>query len=220
MFFNIDKSFITFTFDDVPSSATVLGSQILEEYNYRGTFYVSGGLRDKDSVSGQIASKKQIESLWKKGHEIGNHTYNHIDCKENHPVIIFQDLAKNSKMFSNIVSNNFSFPFGSSDFKSRLLLKRRFASCRGIKPGINNNLIDLLNLKAVCVYYSKGFEDCYRFISKLIETGGWLIFYTHDICLTPSQYGCRPDDFRALVEKVNSLNIHVGTINEVLEIIT
>jgi peptidoglycan/xylan/chitin deacetylase (PgdA/CDA1 family) len=35
---------VSFTFDDIPKSAATIGAAILEEYDARGTFYVSGGL--------------------------------------------------------------------------------------------------------------------------------------------------------------------------------
>jgi peptidoglycan/xylan/chitin deacetylase (PgdA/CDA1 family) len=218
-FFPRNKSIVSFTFDDVPSSAIVFGGQLLTEYKYKGTFYVSGGLCGQDSNCGQIAIKEQIESLWEKGHEIGNHTYNHIDCLKNPLVKVSDDLNENINMFSNIMSGNLSFPFGSSDFRLRLFLRSRFTSCRGINPGINRNLIDLLNIKAVPVYSSRGLENCFNYLSELVEKGGWLVFYTHDICNAPSPFGCKNEDFQKLLEKVESLKVPVATVKEVLEIL-
>jgi hypothetical protein len=35
-----------------------------------------------------------------------------------------------------------------------------------------------------------------RVFDSAIETGGWLIFYTHDVVASPSSYGCTPDPLR------------------------
>jgi peptidoglycan/xylan/chitin deacetylase (PgdA/CDA1 family) len=37
---------VSFTFDDAPVSAATRGAGMLEEYDARGTFYISGGLVD------------------------------------------------------------------------------------------------------------------------------------------------------------------------------
>jgi peptidoglycan/xylan/chitin deacetylase (PgdA/CDA1 family) len=51
------RPMVSFTFDDAPKSAAAVGVPILDAYDARATFYVSGGLVDKwsghwDGISG------------------------------------------------------------------------------------------------------------------------------------------------------------------------
>ena len=68
---------VSFTFDDVPKSAATAGAPMLEEYDARGTFYVSGGLMDQWSGHWIGASAADVVGLHRSGHEIGCHTFSH-----------------------------------------------------------------------------------------------------------------------------------------------
>src|SRR6476659_7318008 len=71
--------YISFTFDDFPRSALLTGGDILVRHNVRGTYFVSLKLLDSDSPSGPIAQRQDIPSLLATGHELGCHTYDHLD---------------------------------------------------------------------------------------------------------------------------------------------
>ena len=53
---------VSFTFDDIPKTAATVGASIVEEYNARGTFYVSGGLVDQWSGHWTGASADEYAS--------------------------------------------------------------------------------------------------------------------------------------------------------------
>src|SRR3979411_1004447 len=68
---------VSFTFDDVPKSAATVGAPILEEYDARGTFYVSGGLVDQWSGHWTGASADELVGLHPRGHDLACHTFSH-----------------------------------------------------------------------------------------------------------------------------------------------
>src|SRR4030088_3172920 len=68
---------VSFTFDDAPKSAATIGAPILEEYDARGTFYISGGLVDKWSGNWTGVSADDILGLHHRGHELACHTFSH-----------------------------------------------------------------------------------------------------------------------------------------------
>jgi hypothetical protein len=75
-------------------------------------------------------------------------------------------------------------------------------SCRGIDGGINGSTTDLNLLRANSLYGDVDqFAASESLLSENVRRGGWLIFYTHDVRLNPSPYGCTP----ALLDKTVSL---------------
>src|SRR6185312_7132776 len=72
-----DTPMVTFTFDDLPKSAATTGAQILEAYDARGTFYISGELVGTTSPQWDFVDAADIVALHAQGHEIGCHTFSH-----------------------------------------------------------------------------------------------------------------------------------------------
>lgn len=73
---NTDEKLIALTFDDGPDEDfTPQILDILKKYNVKATFYVIG-----EKVQ---YNKKIIKREYEEGHEIGNHTYTHINVSKN-----------------------------------------------------------------------------------------------------------------------------------------
>ncbi|MDU4859505.1 MAG: polysaccharide deacetylase family protein [Terrisporobacter othiniensis] len=73
---NTDEKLIALTFDDGPDEDfTPQILDILKKYNVKATFYVIG-----EKVQ---YNKKIIKRQYEEGHEIGNHTYTHINVSKN-----------------------------------------------------------------------------------------------------------------------------------------
>src|SRR5688572_9165150 len=62
--------FVSFTFDDFPTSAAREGTSLVESVGARATFYASMSITKPDDVA-RVAER---------GHEVGCHTYSHLDC--------------------------------------------------------------------------------------------------------------------------------------------
>jgi peptidoglycan/xylan/chitin deacetylase (PgdA/CDA1 family) len=69
---------VSFTFDDAPESAATVGAGMLDEYDARATFYISGGLVDKWSGHWNGISADGIVGLHRSGHEVACHTFSHV----------------------------------------------------------------------------------------------------------------------------------------------
>lgn len=73
---NTDKKILALTFDDGPDEDfTPQILDILKKYNVKATFYVIGQKVEYN--------KKIIKRAYDEGHEIGNHTYTHINVSKN-----------------------------------------------------------------------------------------------------------------------------------------
>ncbi len=214
---------VSFTFDDAPDSAYFNGASILEEHGARGTFYIASGL------CGTVEPKHywkhmtlgQVRGLRERGHEIGCHTFSHINVENIGASSMEEECRNNDICLTNncgsIPLANFAFPYGAVTIARKLQLQRRFDSCRGILEGVNAGKIDLALLKAV--------ELCNRNLTPdklqhmLRETygcNGWLIFYTHDVADAPSEIGCTPGLLRSAIHATQAMGLACVTVREAL----
>jgi peptidoglycan/xylan/chitin deacetylase (PgdA/CDA1 family) len=215
---------VTFTFDDFPETAVTHGAAILERFNLKGTFYISMGLCGKESSVGRIASTEQIASLIEKGHEIGCHTYSHIDAwvEPHHKFAESIELNKKALMenFPSIQVSSFAYPKGSATPESKRVVGERFVSGRGIYWGINKKWSDLNLLKSCELYcwdmQSRQFKKFLDIIDKCIKEKGWLIFFTHDVRERPGSFGCTPEVLQALIEYCISKGVTIKPVKEIL----
>jgi hypothetical protein len=95
---------------------------------------------------------------------------------------------------------NFAYPFGGISLSAKSALHGRFASCRGTGRGINQGTVDLADLFSTSLYNDTfDRERLCRLIDDAQAGGGWLIFYTHDVCEKPSPFGCTPAQLQSIV---------------------
>lgn len=108
-----EEKIIYLTFDDGPSENTKKIIDILEKYDVKATFFVTGNNKK---------CNKYIKEAYEKGHTIGLHTYSH-DYKEVYSSMdaYFDDLNKIGQMVKEqigFVPKYIRFPGGSSNTKS------------------------------------------------------------------------------------------------------
>ncbi len=215
---------VSFTFDDVPSSACRAGARILERHGVRGTFYVAAGGCGAISPVGQLASRDEIRTLAANGHEIGCHTYSHPDVSRITLVALDNEIDQNRSallgIHGDIVLRNFAYPYGEMSVRSKRRLETRFDSCRSVHPGINSKTADLGSLKA-CPLESAAVDHAKiaRLIEQTIETNGWLIFYSHDVSEHPSPFGVAPGTLDFAVRAAKKAGCIVATISRGLDLI-
>lgn len=219
----LDKPVITFTFDDFPVSAYKIAGSILEENDSRGTYYTSMGLMGCKTVEmGEHFTSSDITEMLEKGHEIGCHTYSHLNYNDVHFEEYIADISRNKEALADFIGGtgllNFSFPFGYTSLKLKRAIEARYNTCRGIFPGINAGTIDLNLLRANKLYSNSiDIRESLNLIEKNKLSRGWLIFYTHDVSSSPSLWGCTPEYFSDVVNKAASSGSDILTIKEAYE---
>lgn len=206
---------VSFTFDDAPETAFTIGGEILESANMRGTFYLCGSLLGSDSEVGRIATRSLAEEYARRGHEIGNHSFHHVRLTDRSFFQVRQDIRRNLSALRPLVSSSFAFPFGAYNARTRFAAASSVGCARGIRPGINQGTIDWLELFAKRVYAQDGLKGCLDLLATCLSSGGWLIYYTHDVTAQPSPYGTTPDAFRELVAAVAASGARIATVAEV-----
>lgn len=192
------RPLVSFTFDDVATSACTTGASLLEQHQVRSTFYISGGKCGLSSPTGRLATTDQVEALYAKGHEIGCHTFSHMRVVGADHGMLDSDLDRNRAFLQgflgDIAISNFAYPYGDISFRSKWRLGARYESCRAMTPGVNAGTVDLGALKCNPLEQFKiDRARISRLIAETVRRNGWLMFASHDVSDTPSPYGVRPD---------------------------
>jgi len=211
---------VSFTFDDFPRSAWSNGGAVLEEYDVRGTYYAAMGLAGTASALGPMFEIDDLRAAHAHGHEIACHTFSHRDCRRASPAEIAAEIDRNAEALAEILDgaalDNFAYPFGGVSLAAKSALNRRFSSCRGTGRGINQGTVELADLFSNTLYSGDFDRDrlC-RLIDDAQAAGGWVTFYTHDVCDEPSDFGCTPAQLRSIVAYASE-NATVLPVRDVL----
>jgi peptidoglycan/xylan/chitin deacetylase (PgdA/CDA1 family) len=217
---NLSKPIISFCFDDIPDSAITNGARILAQYGYKGTYYISLGLRANEDKSKPYFDHSKLKQLVANGGELACHTADHIRLYESSKRVVLNDLKKNQEKLNELIPGytfkNFSYPSGQQTFISKLILRKRYKTARGVKAGMHIKEVDINNLYANALVKRLTLENALARIDKAIENNAWIIFYTHDVENNPSDYGCTPEYFENVVKYCSQKNMDVCTINDAI----
>ncbi len=224
VYLDLPEAVISFTFDDAPNSAFTNGAQILKKYGYNGTYYISLGLLDHNRPEGVYFDTRHLNRIIADGGELACHTFNHIHFYNSKKKQIINDFKKNQKKITEFIPGhiftNFSYPYGEKTIVSKKLIRNTYKSARSSQRGINFNYTDLSDLKAVNLEnYSLNLDEIVAIIEKAIKNKGWLIFYTHNVEMEPSNGGCTLEYFESVVKYCYEKKIKVLTVENLLKTI-
>lgn len=198
--------FVSFTFDDFPRSALLGGGAILQRFGLRGTYYTSLGLMGNQEPSGAIFLPEDLEMALEQGHELGCHTYGHCHAWDTKAGVFEDSIIDNQRALEKLVPGarfrTLSYPISVPRIGTKRKVGRHFVCCRGGGQTFNVGDADLNNL---CGYFLEKNRDNPERIKKVIrenaQARGWLIFATHDVCKSPTPYGCTPEFFEGIVQE-------------------
>jgi len=217
-----ERPMVSFTFDDAPESAASVGAPMLEDHGGRATFYIAGGLLNRWSGDWNGIGESDVVALHGRGHEIACHTFSHPRVTELGAAALTAEIEANRRALqaldASIRLENFAYPYGLASVAHKKLLKATFRSSRGIVPGVNHGVIDLQFLRAtplVCAHIDHAGID--RAFDEARATGGWLIFYSHDVAGSPSPHGCTPALLRHALEAASRRQIPIITVAQALQ---
>jgi peptidoglycan/xylan/chitin deacetylase (PgdA/CDA1 family) len=209
---------VSFTFDDFPRSAYRTGGHILEAYGYRGTYYTAMALEDTPGRGDHHYTGDDLIGLVKGGHELGCHTFHHERPRWWSRAWFDEEVVRNASAVAarvpGVCLRHFAYPFGEVTPWRKRLAGAQYATCRGIRPGINAGRVDLNLLRATGLRGSS--EDCRAaaaLVDENLKVGGWLIFFTHEVCESPGPYGCSVEAFEGIVKRVSRSGSMVLTIS-------
>ena len=195
---------IAFTFDDFPRSSLLAGGAILETAGLAGTYFTSFGLMAQTTPTGEIFHREDLDRLTAGGHELGCHTYNHYPAWETEPKIYEASVVKNKETATSLLTAEpmtcHSYPISYPRPATKRRIAKYFTACRGGGQCINTGTVDLNYLSSFFIEQCRGnFAAIEQIVTANAEAGGWLIFSTHDVCASPTRFGCTPAFFEQIV---------------------
>jgi len=201
---------ISFTFDDFPRSALLIGGAILKSFGLAGTYYSSLGLIGKETATGNMFLAEDLKLLVEQGHELGCHTFNHSHAWDTSPRAFEDSIIANRQALSKLIPSasfeTLSYPISVPRAQTKRRVSKYFACCRCGGQTFNVGRVDLNYLSAFFLEQSRDRPEAIkRLIDENSRARGWLIFATHDICKDPTRFGCTPDLFEDVLKySVNS----------------
>lgn len=213
----LNRPMLSFTFDDPAATATATGAKLLETRGLRGTFFVAAGLAGREGPMGRYASREEIVAVADRGHEVGCHTYSHIDCGRAIAAAIGADVDRNAatlRMWGLPKPVSFAYPYGDVSAAAKQVLGRRFEMLRALHKGFISDGSDLHQAPAVGIEGPTGEAEAAEWLDRAAARGGWLILYTHDIADQPSPWGCAAAALTRLIDAGIARGFDIVTVAE------
>jgi peptidoglycan/xylan/chitin deacetylase (PgdA/CDA1 family) len=211
------RPMLSFAFDDVPASAAVAGAEILERRGLRASYYVAAALAGTDAATGRMACADAVRRLAQAGHEIGCHTYSHLDCGQASAADAVEDVARNAETLTAWGlprPTTFAYPYGDVAPATKRALAGRFQLMRAMHRGLVTAGADLNQAPSVGVEGPEGEALALRWLQRLAQRPAWLILTTHDVADEPSAWGCTPATLARLVDAALAEGVEVVTVAE------
>ena len=208
---------VSISFDDAPVSAVETGAKILADRGCRGTFFIAMGLAGQDGPMGRNADAKEIRALMDAGHEIGCHTFSHLNCGLAPAGITTGDVERNRSALAELgvpEPVSFAYPYGEVSSPAKIALGGRFALLRALHHGVIHKGADLNQAPAVGIEGDGGEATARRWLHRALAERAWLIFYSHDVREGPSPYGCTPQALAGLVDEAQAAGAEIVTVAE------
>jgi peptidoglycan/xylan/chitin deacetylase (PgdA/CDA1 family) len=195
---------ISFTFDDFPRSALYNGGDILRKNGFAATYYASFGLMGQTAPTGEIFLPKDLDELVRQQHELGCHTFDHYDSWETAPAEFEASILRNQKKAAELLAGasvtSLSYPISWPRPQTKRRVVKYYDCARGGGQTFNAGTVDLSYLKAFFIEQCMGdFDQIKQTIDANTRANGWLIFATHDVCDSPTRFGCTPQFFGQVV---------------------
>ena len=208
---------VSFSFDDVPESAAATGAEILERRGSRGTYFIAMGLAGQDGPMGPNADAEAIGRLAGAGHEIGCHTFSHLNCGLAPAGLATGDVERNRSALAALGGAepvSFAYPYGEVSGRAKAALGGRFSLLRALHHGLIGKGSDLNQAPAVGIEGPAGEAVARRWLRRALAERAWLILYSHDVRQDPSPYGCTPETLARLVDEALEGGAEVVTVAE------
>jgi len=211
------RPMISFSFDDAPATAADAGARILEARGLKGSFYIAAAMAGTDAAAGRMADADAVRRLAGAGHEIGCHTYSHLDCGQATACDAVEDVARNAETLAHwglARPSTFAYPYGDVAPATKRALAGRFDLMRALHAGMIAAGSDLNQAPAIGVEGPDGGDIAMRWMNRAAGRPVWLILYTHDVEDTPSPWGCTPGTLSGLVDTALGAGFEVVTVAE------
>lgn len=215
------RPLLSISFDDFPQSAARLGAEILADHGARAAFYASASLEGQEGPHGRNFTREDVLRLAEAGHEIGCHTYGHVDGARRSVRDVLNDCARNAEALAAFglggPLRTLAYPYGETSFALKRALPQRFIAARGALGGLNLGRADRAQLRAAGFFGPDAFAHVQNDLIEAARRKAWLIVFTHDVANWPSAWGTTPQALRALLRAARALNFDILPVSQAAE---
>ena len=208
------------TFDDFPKSAWTVAGPILARHGARATYYAAGRFLGAREDGIDYYDKGDLADLTAAGHEVGAHSFAHAMAPRVSSAGLDEDAARNAALLEPIVGQrlaSYAYPYGEVSPRTKAVMGARFATARGIRPGVNAGTIDLAQLRAVPLEHRRWVpHEIDAAIAKAVETPGWLVLFTHDVSDAPTPFGCTPAMLDYALERLRAAGVETIPVRQAM----
>ena len=169
---------------------------------------------------GLNASENEVRDLARRGHEIGCHSFHHLDCGQAKAGEIEREVQLNYERLAEFAvrrPRTFAYPYGDVSLDAKKVAARKFRAARALHRGVIEDGCDLNQLPAVGVEGASGEVRAAKWLKRAAAKKAWLILYTHDVSETPSPWGCTPGALESLLAQANALGFEIATVSDALD---
>jgi len=232
-FYIINKGFVSLTFDDGYFSAYSKGVPILDAAGLKCTFYTITTLVG-DTADGYV-TQTQLQSLYKNGHEIGNHTRTHPALSTVSPAQLTSETSGAQQDLTAWGYNPTTFAYPYDDYggssTSAVVAAVKASGVRGARDsdygGYNNATSFPLLLDSMPSEYDLGTDNVATvtgWIQQAVANKMWVIILWHRVDETnpstgaPNPISVPSSVIQGVVNYIVANGIHVVTDSEGLVI--
>ena len=208
------------TFDDFPRSAWTVGGPILARHGARATYYAAGRFCGIAEDGLDYYDAADLQALAAAGHEVGAHSYAHQMAPTLSAQGLAADAERNAAALGPLLDHrmcSYAYPYGEVSPRAKTEMAARFATARGIRPGVNAGLIDLAQLRAVPLEHRRWVPaEIDAAVKQAVAGPGWVIFFTHDVSEAPSPFGCTPAMLEYTLERLSAAAIETIPVRQAM----
>jgi len=215
---------VVLTYDDWSIDHPMVAIPELDSAGLRGTFFINGWAFDW--------TPDILQEAVLKGHEIANHTNNHVNLLEASEaeridqIIRFQNLI--NERLPNQRCQTFSYPFGfgggtdSVSLRIQSLLKSSFIGARAVinqiwTPDFGGD--DYYRLPAMTVKNTTELQDIQNWVNEAIQKKGLAIIMYHGVSGNDSEIAISTEEYKRHLQayKTRSSEIWVATFSDMIK---
>jgi peptidoglycan/xylan/chitin deacetylase (PgdA/CDA1 family) len=216
------KAAFTVTFDDNYRFQVTLATPILNEHNYKATYFIVTNRVGKGWAPGWDT----LRMLASEGHEIASHSKNHADFTvlTQHPEwadsMAHEFRDSRDSINAEIPSQRcetFAWPTGAVNATATLLSSYYYMACRGTVNKFNGlEPMDFYNIYSQHIYHNTPVSVVNGFTDTILAKGGWLVERWHGFQLNDDTNGYEPVPIQVFADHIS----HVAYIEDSLWIST
>ena len=212
----LERPTVCFTFDDAPASVVENALPLLDARGWKATIYISTGLIGQKTHHGRMMTADEIRDVAARGHEIGAHGHTHSDASVRPVAEVEREARINRATFARLgvpEPVSYAWPYGQTRPDLKRALARHYMSLRGIASVSHRKRVDL-NQVGSWKLFGSTVGACLRELDRLQRRPGLMTLFTHDVRRDPTEWGCTPEDFAHVADRVAAMDAKVVSVGE------